>query len=73
MSSGTWTVEDEAASRGGGFDDRPAYIVKLPNQHEGARIDAPFSLINTRALMDGLLQERFRDVDGLASWVGEQK
>ncbi|MES2393576.1 MAG: sulfatase-like hydrolase/transferase, partial [Acidobacteriota bacterium] len=34
-----WTAEDEAAS-GGRFDPRPAYIVKLAGQTEGARIDA---------------------------------
>ena len=45
-----WTPEDEAASHGAQFDDRPAYIVKLPHQQQGSKIDAPFKAIRTRAL-----------------------
>jgi hypothetical protein len=50
-----WTAEDEAASDGGQFDDRPAYIVKLPHQSQAARIDAPFAAVRTRALLQQIL------------------
>ncbi len=56
----TWTDEDEAASHGGEFDPRPAYIVKLPNQQNSARIDQPFSAVSTRALLDALMQDHFK-------------
>ncbi len=73
LSSATWTAEDAAASHGGQFDDRPAYIVKLPNQQEPTRIDVPFDLVHTRSLMDGLMSDRFHSSEGLQSWVREQK
>jgi hypothetical protein len=50
-----WTAEDEAASNGGQFDDRPAYIVKLPHQTQTARIDSPFAAVRTRALLQQIL------------------
>ena len=53
----TWTDDDQAASHGGEFDPRPAYIVKLPNQQTPAHIDQPFSAVNTRALLDALMQQ----------------
>ncbi len=35
--SSQWTKEEEIASHGGEFDDRPAYVVKLPNQQDGGQ------------------------------------
>jgi Sulfatase len=64
-----WTKEEEIASRGGEFDDRPAYIVKLPGQRTGARIDAPFAALNTRWLLDALLSQKIRTKEDLAAWV----
>ncbi len=69
----TWTAEDEAASHGGEFDPRPAYIVKLPNQQTPARIDQPFSAVNTRALLDALIQNRLRTPADLQTWASQQK
>ena len=69
----TWTDEDQAASRGGEFDDRPAYVVKLPNQQTAARIDEPFSAIHTRALLDVLLRDGLRSSDDLKIWASQQK
>jgi hypothetical protein len=69
----SWTEEDEAASHGDQFDDRPAYMVKLPNQQTPARIDQRFSAVSTRALLDALLQGRLHDPAELQRWVGEQK
>jgi Sulfatase len=69
----TWTDEDQAASHGGAFDDRPAYIVKLPNQQTPARIDQPFSAVHTRALLDALLQNRIHTPADLQNWSTQQK
>jgi hypothetical protein len=69
----TWTVEDEAASHGGEFDPRPAYLVKLPNQKISARIDQPFSAVSTRALFDALLQKKIQTPADLQVWVSRQK
>jgi hypothetical protein len=69
----TWTDEDEAASHGGEFDPRPAYIVKLPNQQTPSRIDRPFSAVSTHALLDGFLQDHLQTPADLQAWVGKQK
>jgi hypothetical protein len=66
-----WTAEDEAASHGGQFDKRPAYVVKLPNQHDGARIDAPFDAVRTRALLDAILMERLHTSGELREWIAQ--
>ncbi len=64
-----WTKEEEVASRGGQFDERPAYVVKLPEQHMGARIDAPFSAVNTRKLLDAFLAQKIRSKEELSAWA----
>jgi hypothetical protein len=68
----TWTDEDQSASRGE-FDPRPAYIVKLPNQHTSATIDQPFSAVSTRALLDALLQNQLHTPTDLQGWVSRQR
>jgi hypothetical protein len=69
----TWTDEDEAASHGGEFDPRPAYIVKLPTQKTPARIDQLFSAVSTRALLQALLQEHLQTPADLQAWASQQK
>jgi len=69
----TWTDEDQAASHGGEFDPRPAYIVKLPNEQTPARIDHPFSAVSTRALLDALIQDRLQTPADLQTWANQQK
>ena len=69
----SWTSEDEAASRGGQFDDRPAFILKLPNQQTAARIDQSFAASRTRALLDALMEQRIQDSADLKHWVDQQK
>jgi hypothetical protein len=64
-----WTKEEQMASRGGEFDDRPIYIVKLPDQHAASRIDAPFAAVNTRRLLDALLSQKIRSKEDLSAWV----
>jgi hypothetical protein len=61
--------EEMSASDGGQFDDRPAYVVKLPHQDVSARIDTPFAVLRTRALLDNLLTGRIHTPQQLASWV----
>jgi Sulfatase len=73
VDSATWTDEDAAASHNGEFDDRPAYIVKLPGQETPSRIDEPFPLRHTRALLDSLLQNRLQTAADLQDWVMKQK
>jgi hypothetical protein len=67
----TWTDEDQAASHNGAFDDRPAYMVKLPNQHTPARIDHPWAAVRTRALLDALLQNRLHTPTDLQTWAAQ--
>jgi len=67
-----WTREEEQASFGGKFDDRPAYIVKLPLQHVSATIDVPFPATATRALLDELLAHRIQTSAELKQWVEYQ-
>jgi hypothetical protein len=64
-----WTKEEEVASRGGQFDERPAYVVKLSEQHSGARIDAPFLAVNTRRLLDAILSQKIRSKEELSAWA----
>lgn len=49
-----WTPEEQRASRGG-FDTRPAWILKLPNQQAPAHIDSPLSAVTARSLVRNLL------------------
>lgn len=67
--SAGWTPEDRAASHGGQFDERPAYLVKLPNQHSAARVEARFSAMRTRALFDALFAGRLQTPEQLQQWI----
>ncbi len=64
-----WSKEDELASHGGQYDPRPAYIVKLPGQTTGTRIDTPYSTVNTRSLFDGIMGHQINNSDELSAWV----
>jgi len=68
----TWTPEEQAASHGGQFDDRPAYIVKMPYQQTAGRVDSRFEAIRTRALLDGIIDGRLKTTDDLATWATQQ-
>ncbi len=72
MDTYAWTPEDEAASHGGEYDKRPAYIVKLPGQTTAARVDTPFSLVNTRQLFDAVLSHRINSVADLTAWAASK-
>jgi hypothetical protein len=64
-----WTAEEQSASDGGKFDDRPAYILKLPNQQQPALIDTPYPAVRTRALLDALMNQRIQSPQDLEDWV----
>jgi hypothetical protein len=64
-----WSNEDEIASDGGQFDDRPVYLVKLAEQRTGAHIDTPFAATNTRRLIDALLTQNIRSKEDLSVWA----
>jgi arylsulfatase A-like enzyme len=64
-----WMPEDQAASDGGQFDPRPAYIVKLPGQTEAANVEEPFAAINTRALLQHILSGCIRTPQDLAAFA----
>ena len=61
--------EERAASDGGQFDDRPAYIVKLAYQKTPERVDTLFAALRTRDLFDNLLTGRISTSQQLASWA----
>ena len=65
----SWTHEEQVASDGGKFDDRPAYIVKLPHQQQPARIDFPYAAIHTRPLLDALIRNQIRSTGDLSAWA----
>jgi hypothetical protein len=64
-----WTAEDQAASDGGQFDDRPGYIVKLPHQTQPARIDTPFAAVRTRAMLQQIFDGKIRSPAELAAFA----
>jgi hypothetical protein len=67
-----WTPEDQAASHGVQFDDRPAYIVKMPYQQQSIRISDRFDAVRTRALLDSILDHQLRSSDDLSAWARQQ-
>ncbi|CAN5403895.1 hypothetical protein BH10ACI4_BH10ACI4_12750 [soil metagenome] len=67
--SSAWTAEEQTASHEGQFDDRPAYILKLPDQHQSARIETPFQSIHTRDLLDALMDRRIQNAQDLSDWA----
>jgi hypothetical protein len=68
----TWTPEEQQASDGGQFDDRPAYLVKMPMQDKPARVDTPFQAVKTRALLDAIMSGRLRTAQDLEAWASAQ-
>lgn len=61
-----WTQEEQQASRGGKFDPRPAWILKLPGQHEPAHIDTLVNAYETRNLLRDLLNGNVKTVSEVA-------
>ena len=68
-----WTSEDERASNGGQFDERPAYLVKLPDQHAPAQVDIFFDAVRTRSLINEIFIGNIRSATDLTAWAAEPK
>lgn len=66
-----WTAEEERAS-GGRFDDRPAYLVKLPNEARGFEVATPFPALRTRELFDHLFDGSIASPEDLKAWASAQ-
>jgi hypothetical protein len=64
-----WTPEEQEASSGGQFDNRPGYIVKLPEQKNGTTIATPFEAVNTRTLFDAIMKKQIISPEDLSTWV----
>ena len=68
-----WSAEEQTASHGGQFDDRPFYALKLPNQTTPAQITQPYKATNTRSLIDALLHHEITTPQQLAQWVQAER
>lgn len=51
------------------FDNRPGYILKLPNQQTPNRIDQPFAAIETRNLLKAILNQTLKTPEDLNNWL----
>jgi hypothetical protein len=65
----SWTPEEQIASQGGQFDNRPVYIVKLPYQQNASRFNTSYPAIRTRALLDAILHRQVRTDSELSLWA----
>ena len=64
-----WTTEDQRASHNLRFDDRPAYLVKLPGQALPNRIEQTFQATRTRALFNQIFAGSIKTPVDLATWA----
>jgi Sulfatase len=71
--SSFWTSEDAAASHGGSFDDRPAYIIKLAYQNRPLQIVEAFPALRTRALLRGVLSGRIQSSEDLVEFARNRR
>jgi hypothetical protein len=62
-------AEEDEASCGGQFDDRPSYFVKMPHQRNQSRMDSPFDAVRTRELVDDIMKNRFHTANDLQVWA----
>ncbi len=67
--SAHWTAEEQAASHGGVYDERPAYLLKLANQKAPSAISTRFNAVRTRSLLDRLIAGQITTPDELERWV----
>jgi hypothetical protein len=68
-----WTREEQRASHGGQFDDRPFYALKLPVQHTPARITSTVHALDTRNLLDALLRHQIKKPQQLNTWAQQAR
>ena len=70
--SAHWSPEEQAASRNGGYDPRPGYILKLANEKTPATIPDRFDAVRTRSLRDELIRGKITTPQQLQRWVDGQ-
>jgi hypothetical protein len=66
-----WTAAEQAASGGGRYDSRPAWILKLPGEKTGATIDTPFDAVHARTVIRKLLSGELKTPAELRSFVSQ--
>ncbi len=68
-----WRTEEDKASHGGAFDDRPLYAVKLAGQHEAARMEGPYPAVDTRRMLDQMMTGKLKSSNELSAWVASPR
>jgi len=64
-----WGPAEQEASQGGGYDERPVYLIKLPEQNTGSHVDTTYHAVNTRKLFDSVLQHQMSTTADLNAWL----
>jgi hypothetical protein len=64
-----WSPEEQRASHGGKFDDRPFFALKLPQQQNPASISSPVHALDTHALLEALLHRQIGTPQQLNAWA----
>lgn len=68
-SSPDWSPEEQRASHGGKFDDRPFFALKLPQQQTPATISSTVHALDTKPLLDALLRHQIQTPQQLNAWA----
>jgi hypothetical protein len=68
-SSPDWSPEEQRASHGGKFDDRPFFALKLPQQQTPATISSTVHALDTKPLLDALLHRQIQTPQQLNAWA----
>lgn len=67
-----WTHEDELASGGGKFDDRPMLMVHFPGEEHASVIDRHIPLLNMHGMIEGMLAGQIENRQQLDQWAAQQ-
>lgn len=67
-----WTPEDEVASGGGKFDDRPMLMVSFPGEQHSGVISRRVPLLNMHAMIEGMLAGQIETRQQLEDWAAQQ-
>ena len=64
-----WSAEEQRASHGGKFDDRPFFALKLPHQQTPASISSTVHALDTSSLLSTLLRHQISTPQQLNAWA----
>ena len=67
-----WTPEDEVASGGGKFDDRPMLMVSFPGEQHSAVIGRRIPLLNMHGMIEDMLAGHIESREQLEDWAVQQ-